>query len=284
MKNALRLRKALVLLSLTTMDNSSARVPVRDPFFASFNELFEELEPRSRQTKSSEPEEKDLRSQAAALQAEAKILIKAADDLVSESSKPDKERNIDQALSAVHNSQMTISGVVDEIFQSAHNISRTRLPKEVNKKPKCSIHTHNDEKTDAFIVTATLPDITEEDLKITVNTTDEFGKEHQTLHVTAQQKTMRAATRGFFSTTTFSRMRNVNGRREELNIENGLVTIIIDLPQNTHTDLSEVQKTMRFEKNTLTLSFPMNKKDHKKETILRFNSKPVEITEKTDLK
>jgi HSP20 family molecular chaperone IbpA len=284
MKNTLRLRKALILLSLTVIGNYSAKALVRDPFFASFNELFEELDIHSRPAKSSEACEKELNAQAASLQNEIKKLAKAADDLTSELKKNIKERNTEQALAIVRESQIIIDNTVQGIRRSLRNESRSRVTEEADKTPKCTMQTHSDENTNSFVVTASLPDITQEDLKITVNTTDEFGKERQTLRVSAQQKTTRASSPGFFSTSSFSSTRNINGRREELSVENGLVTIIIDLPQNTHTDLSEVQKTMRFDKNILTLSFPTNKKDLKKETVLRFNSKPTQVSEVINLK
>lgn len=283
MKNTLSLRKALVLLSLTAMNGPSARPLARDPFFSSFNELFEELEV-VQPVKNRETVEKDLQAQIKSLQAEAKKLTKAADELADELNKQDKDRNIDKTLEAVHDSQITVNETIRGIRRAIRSVTRARLIEEVDKKPKCNLYTRTDEQTNAFVVTATLPDIAKEDLKITVNTTDEFGKERQTLRITAQQKTVQATTPGFFNTSAFNSARIINGRREELSVENGLVTIVVDLPQDTNNDLTDVQKTMSFENNKLILSFPVTKKDRKKETVLRFSNKTPEAPLKGELK
>ncbi|MBM3886588.1 hypothetical protein FJ364_01545 [Candidatus Dependentiae bacterium] len=287
MKNTCSLGKSLLVLSLSIMIGVHAQAFVRDPLFSSFNELFEELDTFGgvRPTKNRAAIEKDLRSQAKKLQEDAKKLGEAADKLLQETEKEPVHSKLEQALQSVRESQINVNESICDIQRSARNVFRARISEEIDKTPRFNLNSQMNEKGDVFIVKATLPGITVDDLKITVNTSDEFGKERQTLNITteAKIKAEESTTQGIYKTTSLNSARIINGRREELNVENGSVSIMVDLPHETNSDLSEVSKTMTFENNALTLSFPITQKTKKKETILRFNSKKqaVEVTPET---
>lgn len=276
------IRKALLLLSLTIGGGSAVHAFVAESFFAPFNELFEEMDIHHAQpTKSRETAEKDLRSRVTTLQEEAKRLSKAADELASNLDKKGTDTNTNPInLATIDESHLAINATLRGIKREIQSVRRARHTESIKQAPAYSLRTQTDEKKELFVVTATLPSIAKEDLKITVKTSDEFGIERQTLLVTAEPKTTKASTpSGFSSSSSITQARYLNGRREELVAENGNVTITVDLPKDASNDLADVQKTMSFENNTLILSFPMTPRAKKKETELRFlnNSKADSI-------
>ena len=281
MKNSRNLGRALMLLSLTTVGSTSVYAFFQGSMFEPFNELFEEMDPYARPTKSRETAEKDLRTRVKALQEEAKKLEKAAGDLAAQLDKKSTLDELPTAFDTINDCQAVINENVREIRREARIMRRAQLREAAKSTPNYSLRSSTDEKSGTFVVTAQLPSITKEDLKITVKTTEEFGTERQTLHVVAQPQTTKSATSGIFTSSSAVQSRYINGRREELSVEDGKVTIVVDLPQDASNDLAEVQKTMRLENGVLTLSFPLTKKASRKETELRFTRATPEVPTRT---
>lgn len=270
MKNSRNVCRALMLLSLATVGSASVNAFFQGSMFEPFNELFEEMDPYARPTKSRETAEKDLRTRVKALQEEAKKLEKAATDLATQLDKKSNIEELPAAFDTINDCQAVINENVREIRKEARTMRRAQLREAAKSVPSYSLRSSTDEKSGAFVVTANLPSIAKEDLKITVKTTEEFGTERQTLHVVAQPPTTKSTATGIFTSSSALQSRYINGRREELSVEDGKVTIVVDLPQDASNDLAEVQKTMTLENGVLTLSFPLTKKAARKETELRF--------------
>lgn len=268
MKKIHNIHKA-ILLSLTVSANTCLHGFGSEPFFAPFQDLFAEMDlAYSQPTKSRKAAEEDLKSRVATLQEEAKRLSKATEELAKSLETKDLQSLPD--ITAVDESCLALSTALRNVKREMLIVSRVRNADGIKQSPACSLRTKTDDKNNLFIITANLPDIAKEDLKITVKTSDDFGVERQTLLVTAEPKALKDLPTGSFKRSTTTQSRYINGRREELTSADGSITITVDLPKDTSNDLAEVQKNMTFENNSLVLSFPMSTKAKRKETELRF--------------
>lgn len=270
MEKIYNIRKAtLLLLALTS--NSFLNGFGSEPFFAPFQELFAEMDlAYSQPTKSLKEAEEDLKSRVARLQEEAKRLSNAANELAKRLETKDSKSLPD--ITAVDESCLALNSALHNVKREMQIVNRVRNFDGTKQSPACSLRTKTDDKNNLFIITANLPGIAKEDLKITVKTSDDFGVERQTLLVTAEPKEVKDLSTGSFKRSSTTQSRYINGRREELTSADGSITITVDLPKDTSNDLAEVQKTMTFENNSLVLSFPMSTKGKRKETELRFAS------------
>lgn len=269
MNKSRNVRRALMLFSVTLVGNQSGHAFFNDPLFP-FNDFFYEQGP----AKSRATAEKDLAACVKNLQDEAKRLTTVADKLAQQLEKKDeaKDGELQSVFDTIQDCQVGIQEAFSGIRRNARSARQAQRAEEIKKIPSYSLRTYKDDKKNKFIVTASLPDKTKEDLKITVKTTDEFGQKHRTLQVeTKPQKETKSSPSGFFSSSSVTHAQYINGRREELVAENGNISITVDLPPNANSNLAEVQKTMTLENGVLTLSFPLSE-PAEKETELKFTT------------
>jgi HSP20 family molecular chaperone IbpA len=280
-----KLQKNLLAGALLLTGSTTVHTLSRDPFFEPFGTLFEELGGAfTPPTKSHDASEKDLKARVKTLQEESKKLAAAADVLAAELEKKEAERSIDPAVSKVTDTYAAVDEAVRGIKRESTSMKRARVTEERAKVPAFKLRSSVDDKDGSFVVTATLPGVEKDALRITVSSEDEFGRERQTLHIKTQQKDAKSPATGSFSSSSMSSSRYINGRREELNVNDGAVEITVDLPQDVSTDLEAVQKNMRFEAGELILSFPCKGERRKRETELRFDSAEGPSTRKIKLK
>lgn len=237
-----------------------------DEFFPDFGSAF------SAPSKSRDTAEKDLKAHVTKLREESKKLAAAADNLAESLEKKNLDDSTDTAISKVFDSFAVVKESVHGLQRESNSIKRARASEERAKTPQFKLQSNVDEIGNTFVVTATLPNVEKEALRITVSCEDEFGRERQTLRIKAVQKEAQTAQTSGLTSTSMSSTRYLNGRREELTVNDRQIEIIVDLPQDVTSDLEKVQQSMNFENGKLELSFPYKKEKRKKETELRFDS------------
>ena len=263
-------RRALMLLSLITTTNTSVHTLFDSPFF--LDDFFLN-DPFMRPHKSLDRAKSDLSADIKALQEEAKRLSKAADELATKLDKNDTMTNLLPSIDTLHDSLTTTREFLSRVGSNIQSVRRAQHVEEIKNTPSYNLQTNTDSKLNVFVVTARLPDAKKEDLKFEVNTSDEFGTERQTLTISMQEKKSTQEKKpGLSQTTRVTQSHYINGRREELFIENGNVSMIVDLPKNVSSNLTKARDTMTFENGILTLHFPLDQQETKRKTEWRFNT------------
>lgn len=274
MKTYRNIRYSLMVASLVAAGSLSAQAPFGLSLFKEFDALFGDFE-AVHNPKLREHAEDDLKNQAELLLKKAQELTKASEALALAVIEKDDAKSV-QAIGAfaeVKEHHAEIAHVLRGVGNNLDAIRRAKRAESIKRTPSFGLRSFFDEKKQLFVVEATLPGLEKDDLKISVKTTHEAGIEKQELRVTAQLPTTKDVdNQNFQHQASMRQAKNINGRREELVVDDKQVVVAVDLPRDASNDLFEVQKTMSFEANVLKLSFPIVKKERKKETELRFSS------------
>ncbi|MBM3886589.1 Hsp20/alpha crystallin family protein [Candidatus Dependentiae bacterium] len=236
-----------------------------------FNRLFGVIDAYARPAKNRRDTEHKLTYQIKALEQEAKKLLRAATDLSSTLNKNNKGKDIEHAIEPVVTAQNNLNDTIYGICQSILDLQRARLADEVEEASAYGMYVCSNSTLDAFVISATLPNVAEEDIAIKIQSLKNNKNESlQKLCIKAKRQPDIDQPAGFLHSEIFKSIRTINGRREELAVEDGNINIIVDLPPNVSNDLLAIQETMTFENGILTLSFPVIKTEQIKEQELKF--------------
>lgn len=262
-----------------------------DSFFGAFGDFFDDFHSTASlltPAKTLEASERDLKERVKELQDESKKLSAAADKLAQELEKTEGEKSLDPAVDEITDSYLEVQKKVfavrnESLIRAQAHISKNS-PKE--DEPNYTLKAAYDDENKAFVVRAMLPGITKDDIRISVKSAKKRGVDTRTLHVKAGHKKASIASKSGKASNSrvIQTSRYINGRCEELLLKDGILELFVDIPDDASSDLSTVQKSMRFENDELVLSFPVAQAQTAAETELHFDSEDGAETRKIKLK
>ena len=227
MEKIKNLRSAAIALFFAVVCTGGAAA--MDIFFA-FDDLMEDAVSLGRSQLRVEDAKKNLTQSVQALRDEANQLAKEADRLAA-CVEDEKSDSAVDAYNRVADQAATVNSTLRNVRKDVRVAQQAKRVQAIQEAPQYNLQTKIDEDKKLFVVTATLPGIAQDELKITVKSTDEFGAERQTLRITGEGKKANQKDAHFFNTSTSTKARFVNGRREEISVQDGIVSIVVDLPK-----------------------------------------------------